>query len=269
MAGMETLRIGSSGAAVVTLKNALAAHGFVVGNTSAVFDSATQAAVKVFQSSIGLMADGAAGQQTQAALGLAEPAAPLPIPAVTVAVVSRMCPGAPVPNIQSNLPVVLNALLGPHLGDRQMVLMAVGTIRAETGCFAPICESVSVFNTAPGGSPFALYDGRASLGNTQPGDGARFKGRGFVQLTGRANYQKYGRQIGVPLLDDPDRANDAATAAALLSAFLKAHEPQIRSALAAGDLATARALVNGGSHGLAEFSAAYRVGNELLASALT
>jgi predicted chitinase len=42
----------------------------------------------------------------------------------------------------------------------------------------------------------AAYEGRRDLGNTQPGDGRRFKGRGLIQLTGRANYTEYAQGIG-------------------------------------------------------------------------
>lgn len=44
------------------------------------------------------------------------------------------------------------------------------------------------------------------LGNTEPGDGYRFRGRGFLQTTGRAAYKKYGELLGVPLLDNPNLA---------------------------------------------------------------
>jgi predicted chitinase len=49
----------------------------------------------------------------------------------------------------------------------------------------------------------AAYEGRKDLGNTQPGDGKRYKGRGPIQLTGRANYQKYGQLLGLDLINDP------------------------------------------------------------------
>lgn len=47
-----------------------------------------------------------------------------------------------------------------------------------------------------------------NVGNTQPGDGARFHGRGYVQLTGRANYMKAKKLTGVDLIANPDRAKE-------------------------------------------------------------
>jgi peptidoglycan L-alanyl-D-glutamate endopeptidase CwlK len=153
------------------------------------------------------------------------------------------------------------------MADKIMVLMALATIRAETGEFLPISEGVSSFNTSPGGPPFDLYDHRADLGNQGPPDGERFKGRGFVQLTGRANYRQHGEAIGLgtQLLDNPDLANDPEIAARLLASFLKSREAAIRAAVAAGDLAQARKLVNGGSHGIDAFTGAWRTGDPLIA----
>lgn len=70
---------------------------------------------------------------------------------------------------------------------------------------------------------FYMYDkdgGRpkvaASLGNTQKGDGARFHGRGYVQLTGRANYRKAGRLVGSDLEGSPDLALNPPVAGKIL-----------------------------------------------------
>lgn len=49
------------------------------------------------------------------------------------------------------------------------------------------------------------YEGREDLGNTQRGDGFRFRGRGLIQLTGRANYAMYSRACGIDFVADPDR----------------------------------------------------------------
>jgi putative chitinase len=264
---MSMLKEGSSGLEVVKLQERLKDVGFNPGRTDGTFDAATKAAVLAFQRSEGLLADGIAGPRTQGALGLvADPSLPSAILGVTVVVVSQMFPHTSVGNISTNLPFVLNGLVGKQLVDKPMVLMALATIRAETESFRPISEGQSQFNTSPSGHPFDLYDNRRDLGNQGRPDGDRFKGRGFIQLTGRFNYQKHGAAIGLgsQLVDSPDLANDPDIAAKLLASFLKDKERAIKEALLDNDLRLARKLVNGGSHGLDRFTEAFNTGNDLL-----
>lgn len=263
---METLREGSQGDDVALLQKKLMEKGFSPGAADGDFGPGTEAAVLAFQQSRRLLADGIVGRRTAEALGIAAPELPaLPgMPAVTVSIAARMMPGAPLDNIIANLPLVLGALEEAGLTTTAMVLTAIATIRVETGRFAPIGEYVSRYNTSPGGQPFDLYDFRDDLGNGAAGDGARYKGRGFVQLTGKANYRYFGEKIGIDLIADPDKANEPGTAGKLLAAFLKAKEIRIKQALAEGDFATARRAVNGGTHGLADFAESYKTGLALL-----
>ena len=264
---MNPTKRGSTGGNVSQLQTQLAARGFNPGQIDGDFGAGTEAAVMAFQLSEGLLADGIAGPRTLAKLGLAAEDAPSAIPGITVALVSEMFPATPIGNIKANLPPVLTALNDSNLSDKPMVLMALATIRAETESFLPVAEGQSRYNTSPGGHPFDLYDQRKDLGNVGPPDGASFRGRGFVQLTGRANYARYGAAIGLgeQLLQDPERAADPLIAAQLLAAFLSAQELAIKRALLQGDLKTARRLVNGGSNGLDRFTDAYTIGNRLIA----
>jgi putative chitinase len=275
---MSVLKEGSSGPEVTKLQTKLKELGFDPGEVDGKFGHATKAALIAFQQNNGLQADGIAGPQTLGVLkldggtvaggsaGVTMAAGGAPVAGVTVQVVSKMFPGTPVDNIKVNLPVVLQALVDAGLADKSMVLMALGTIRAETASFRPISEGISKFNTTPGSHPFNRYDNRTDLGNQGPPDGERFKGRGFVQLTGRANYKEHGAAIGLgnQLIENPALANDPDIAAKLLASFLKNKEQAIRKALSLGDLKTARKLVNGGSHGLAEFTEAFKKGESLI-----
>ncbi len=182
--------------------------------------------------------------------------------AFTPALVKTMFPATSLSHIEANLPEVVAGLRFRNLGDLQMGLMAMATIRAETEGFVPISEGISHFNTR--NTPFDLYEGRTDLGNLRPGDGPRFKGRGYVQLTGRANYSSVGPQLGVDLVTSPDLANDPQTAGRILAQFLKNHEAGIRAAIGRQDLKQARRLVNGGLNGWERFIDAYQRGQRAL-----
>lgn len=72
------------------------------------------------------------------------------------------------------------------------------------------------FNTVYGGTW-----GAENLGNTDAGDGFKFRGRGLFQLTGRGNYARYGHLIGRDLLTDPEVADDPQVACAIAVAYMK------------------------------------------------
>lgn len=260
---------GDSGQAVRIIQNRLAVLGYHQGLVDGDYGSVTQRAVAAFQRANGLRPTGLIDNLTLRALGYevddSQPPQP-PAGGISVEAVAKIFPDAPINNIRTNLPLVLRALAEMGLADRQMVLMALATIKAETAGFTPISEFQSNYNTAPGGRPYALYDFRKDLGNNAAGDGDRYKGRGFIQLTGKANYQTYSQRLGLGnlLIQKPDAANDPVIAARVLAAFLKDKEGVIRQALAKGDLATARKAVNGGTHGLDQFTLAFQKGSGLV-----
>ena len=263
---MAPLTIGSSGPKVIQVQQWLKQRGFDPGSTGGQFDAATDAAVRAFQKSMGLTVDGSVGLNTLAALS-----APIVPSNVTIDMVAAMFPATPRQNIQFHLPFVLKALLDAALAEKPMVLMALGTIRAETGSFLPIDEMESRFNTPAGGPPFSLYDNRADLGNGNAPDGANFRGRGFVQLTGRSNYTHFSNVIGLgdQLVQNPELAGDPDIAAKLLAAFLSSKVDEINHALQSNDLSTARRLVNGGTHGLADFTDAFNRGLRVIPDAVS
>lgn len=263
---MSIFKEGSSGPSVKSIQVALKNKGFNPGAIDGDFGPGTEAAVIAFQKSEGLASHGIVDLPTQKALGIVAPETPNPfqIENVTFSIVSKMFPQTPIGHIKANLPFVLDSLQTVDLADKAMVLMALATIRAEAASFEPISEGKSRFNTSPNGHPFDLYDNRRDLGNRGKPDGDRFKGRGFVQLTGRANYAKFGDKIERDLVNSPELANDPKIAANLLTCFLKNSENKIRNRLVIHDLAGARRVVNGGSHGLQAFTEAYNIGNRLI-----
>ena len=99
----------------------------------------------------------------------------------------------------------------------------------------------------------AAYEGRSDLGNTAVGDGRRFKGRGLIQLTGRANYHDYGESIDIDLTVDENWLNVARDPALAVDAACWFWETRELNQLADNDdVVAVTRCINGGTNGLAD-----------------
>ncbi|MEN9886064.1 MAG: hypothetical protein RL758_642 [Pseudomonadota bacterium] len=94
----------------------------------------------------------------------------------------------------------------------------------------------------------AAYEGRADLGNTSPGDGKRFKGRGPIQITGRANYRRFGRIIGIDIERHPEAAAIPSIGLQLALAYWQ--DRGLNALADADDVVGITRRINGGTNGL-------------------
>lgn len=98
------------------------------------------------------------------------------------------------------------------------------------------------------------YEGRRDLGNTQPGDGVRFKGRGLIQITGRANYADYGRSRGRDFTSSLEAAKLLATDPALAvdASCWFWNEHNLNRLADRDDILAITKIINGGTNGLVD-----------------
>ena len=94
------------------------------------------------------------------------------------------------------------------------------------------------------------YEGRTDLGNTEAGDGYRFRGRGIFQLTGRANYRDIGASIGQPLETNPELAERPDIAVLTACRYWQSRGLNALADQGLEDTITRR--INGGTNGIAE-----------------
>ena len=164
---------------------------------------------------------------------------------------------------QETLEAIMPRVGGGKGAKQARIVAAVGAVLQETLAryqittplriahfLAQLAHESDGFCTTEEYASGAAYEGRRDLGNSQPGDGVRFKGRGLIQLTGRANYDKYGKRIGVDLIADPAHAADPAVSLVLACEYWTQTRGGLNRFADADDILTITRAINGGTNGI-------------------
>jgi len=95
-----------------------------------------------------------------------------------------------------------------------------------------------------GKSYFDKYEGRKDLGNIQKGDGFKFRGRGYIQVTGRANYTLLSKDMRIDFVNNPDMLSQEANA--MISAVWYWNKHKLNSLADLNDITKITKKINGG-----------------------
>lgn len=155
-----------------------------------------------------------------------------------------------------------------HL-DEAMSRFDINTVKRQAAFLAQVGHesgrlrySAEIWN--PAQCPWqGRYEGRADLGNVLEGDGARFKGRGLIQITGRANYAQCASALNLPLLDQPELLEEPGNAS--LSAAWFWDSRKLNSLADIGDFERITKRINGGLNGFGDRLALWQKAQEVFA----
>ncbi|PSB23783.1 chitinase [Stenomitos frigidus ULC18] len=137
--------------------------------------------------------------------------------------------------------------LVPHL-NQAMAKFGVNTRLRQAHLLAQIAHESDRFTALEASRSGADYEGRKDLGNTQRGDGVKYKPRGLIQLVGRTNYAAASKALGVDLIHHPQRLADPELAALSAGWFWSTN--QLNGDADKDDVRTVTKIVNGGYNGL-------------------
>jgi len=242
------------------------------------FGPKTEEAVKAFQAKHGLTADGIVGDGTWAKImneGSVAPAPAAPQPTATVAPVG----GLKLDKLKGHIPDGVIAMIPDTAAKFQIntplrLAHFLAQCGHESGGFRVTQENLNYsakglagifkkyFPTEAAATPYArqpqkiankVYANRMANGSEASGDGYKFRGRGYIQLTGRDNYTQFGKAIGEDIASNPDKVSSQY---ALLSAawFWSKNGLNKLADGGAGDtvVTSITKRVNGGTIGLAD-----------------
>lgn len=147
--------------------------------------------------------------------------------------------------------------------NKTMDEFEINNVARETAFLAQIAHESGGFNYVREIASGAAYEGRADLGNTQPGDGTLFRGRGLIQITGRANYAKCGDALGLDLIADPKLLEEPGNAARSAGWFWSLRNLNAKADV--GDFRGITRAINGGYNGMADRIAYFERAQQVLA----
>lgn len=160
--------------------------------------------------------------------------------AITNAVLQAVCPA--LLGVERIVMAMQPALHFGDINSEAREAMWLGQLAHES------CE-FRVFREVWGPSPAQLhYEGRVDLGNFNPGDGFRYRGRGPIQLTGRGNYRKYGDELGLPLEQHPEMLEQLDVGFMVAALYWK--KRGLNKFADVGDIQAVTLRINGGLNGL-------------------
>lgn len=284
---MATLKLGSSGPEVKALQQKLKALGFNPNGVDGNFGPGTDKAVRAFQQANGLGVDGQVGPGTQAALDAAAGAAPSGgDPAVGGAISTGAVPAtAPVtaPNLNlaglaGKIPDAVLAQIPAaasefNITSNLRLAHFLAQCALESAGFTAVVENlnysaqrllqvfpkyfknvdVNAYARNPQKIGSRVYANRMGNGDEASGDGFRYRGRGYIQLTGKNNYTSFTGFVGEDCVANPDLV---ATKYPLASAAFFFNSNSIWAICDQGasdaTVTSVTKRVNGGTHGLAE-----------------
>lgn len=137
-------------------------------------------------------------------------------------------------------------------------------VKRQAAFLAQVMHETGGFTWLEELSSGAAYEGRRDLGNTEPGDGRRFKGRGMIMITGRANYSDAGSDLGLDLIDSPERAAEPEVAARVAAWYWR--KKGLNDLADAGKFDSITRRINGGLNGKADRDRLYARALKVLGS---
>jgi putative chitinase len=157
---------------------------------------------------------------------------------ITTDDLKAICPYTPRSTLDEFADPLNKAMAEFHISD---------TIEREAAFLAQVAHESGGFHYVREIASGAAYEGRGDLGNVEPGDGIRYKGRGLIQITGRTNYQRCGEALGIDLITSPELLETPSLACRSAAWFWGAHS--LNELADSGNFLLITKRINGGTNG--------------------